>query len=247
MIKNVINQLLIKISGYQIEKSYKLDLDHRLKSDEKRIISNVSKRTMTNPNSLANLISATKYLNNGEIEGAFVECGVWRGGSALAFCLASLEAGVQSRLIYLFDTFEGYTNTGERDFQISDGVKAEVLFNKDPNYVCSASLIDVQNGFKEIGYPNELIHYIVGDIIKTPLDKLPDKIALLRLDTDYYHSTLWELENLYPRLVSGGVLIIDDYDHWNGSRQACDEYFKKAENRNFISHMEYGRIMIKYE
>ena len=245
MFKLVINRTLRKLTGYQISKPYSLQQDYKLKIEDREIIQEVSSRTMTNTNSLMNLISATRYLNAASIKGAFVECGVWRGGSALAFCLTTLKSGGQLRPVYLFDTFEGFVDTGEQDFQLSDGRNASGLFDLEINYVCEASLIDVQNGFDAIEYPKNLVNYRVGDITRTAIDQLPGKIALLRLDTDYYESTKWELENLYPLLQTGGILIVDDYDHWNGSRKACDEYFKKNGNHNFLMHMENGRIMIK--
>ena len=71
------------------------------------------------------------------------------------------------------------------------------------------------------------IKFIEGEVEKTLLyeENLPKKISILRLDTDFYSSTKKELEILYPRLVSGGVCIIDDYGYWKGARQAVDEYF----------------------
>jgi hypothetical protein len=72
----------------------------------------------------------------------------------------------------------------------------------------------------------------------------PTKIALLRLDTDWYESTKWELEILYPRLISGGVLIIDDFGYWDGARKAVVEYF--ADNPILLNYIDgTGRIAIK--
>jgi hypothetical protein len=201
---------------------------------------------MTNSNSIANLVAATKYVNNMNIQGAFVECGVWRGGSAMAFCLSSLEQGVDTRELFLLDTYEGFSQVNEVDFEISNGKLASDLLKIDTNYLCHASLNDVKIGMRETKYPTDKIHYLVGDVVNTDLTLLPKEIAILRLDTDYYDSTKWELENLFPLLVEGGVLIIDDYDHWNGCRQACDEYFMNKDSI-FLIQMQYGRIMIKNE
>ena len=75
---------------------------------------------------------------------------------------------------------------------------------------------------------------------------LPDQISLLRLDTDFYESTKIELEILYPKLSSGGVLIIDDYGHWKGSRKAVDEYFELDKNFMWLHRIDYAsRILIK--
>jgi hypothetical protein len=64
---------------------------------------------------------------------------------------------------------------------------------------------------------------MVEDTLKN--EPLPERIAILRLDTDFYESTKIELELLYPRLAPGGVLIVDDYGLWQGSKKAVDEYF----------------------
>ncbi len=76
--------------------------------------------------------------------------------------------------------------------------------------------------------------------------RIPDEIALLRLDTDWYTSTLHELHHLYPRLAKHGILIIDDYGHWQGARQAVDEYFKDAGPDLYLHRIDYtGRILVK--
>ena len=75
-------------------------------------------------------------------------------------------------------------------------------------------------------------------------DNLPEKISLLRLDTDFYNSTKIELEILYPKLINDGFLIIDDYGHWKGSRKAVDDYFN---NKKPFIHIvdETCRLIIK--
>ena len=75
------------------------------------------------------------------------------------------------------------------------------------------------------GYPAERVHLVRGPVEETIPGAAPDALALLRLDTDWYASTRHELEHLYPRLATGGVLIVDDYGHWEGARRAVDEYF----------------------
>jgi hypothetical protein len=75
---------------------------------------------------------------------------------------------------------------------------------------------------------------------------MPDAIALLRLDTDWHASTHHELRHLFPRLVKGGVLIIDDYGHWRGARQAVDEYFAASEVKILLNRVDYtGRIGVR--
>jgi hypothetical protein len=92
-------------------------------------------------------------------------------------------------------------------------------------------------------YPFERIVLVKGPVEKTRPDTVPESIALLRLDTDWYESTRHELTHLYPRLSSGGVLIVDDYGHWQGSRKAVDEFLG---GRLFLSRIDYtGRLAIK--
>ena len=90
--------------------------------------------------------------------------------------------------------------------------------------------------------------FIEGDILKTLLNKsnVPDKISVLRLDTDWYESTKIELEVLYPKLQKGGVILIDDYGHWGGCKKAVDEYFSKMQNKPLFIPSDYtGRVAVK--
>jgi hypothetical protein len=93
---------------------------------------------------------------------------------------------------------------------------------------CKRSLKHVKGCLEETGvYDEDKLRFVVGPVEKTLLDpaNLPERIAVLRLDTDWYASTKAELKHLYPRLSSGGTLIVDDYGHWYGCRQAVNEYF----------------------
>jgi|LakMenE01Jun11ns_1017448.scaffolds.fasta_scaffold9741419_1 hypothetical protein len=245
LMKQQINRLLKWSTGYHLAKDYSVENDARYSPFESQIFLECRDRTMTSPNSISNLISAVDYLDAEKIEGAFVECGVWRGGSTLAFCLATLSMDLSRREVFLYDTFEGFTETSSEDFQITDGRSASDLFNIDKNYICSASLRDVKDGIEKSGYPSHLINYVVGDVLQTIPKTLPKSIALLRLDTDYFDSTLHELQHLFPLVSSGGVVIIDDYDHWNGSRKACDEYFKSKNENVLLMRMESGRMFVK--
>jgi predicted O-methyltransferase YrrM len=94
---------------------------------------------------------------------------------------------------------------------------------------CYASLDQVSQNFAAAGLSTKTSHFVKGDVMETLKDNLPEQISVLRLDTDWYESTRFELEVLYPRLSKGGVLIIDDYGHWSGSRKATDEYFSSIQ------------------
>jgi hypothetical protein len=116
------------------------------------------------------------------------------------------------------------------------------------NIWCIASIEDVQENFSSVGYPSHLVHYVKGDVeetLKMP-ENLPDQVALLRLDTDWYASTKKELDILFPRLVKGGVCLIDDYGHWEGARRAVDEYLMENELFPLMHVTDYtGRVFVK--
>jgi O-methyltransferase len=216
--------------------------------DEYRdIIRAVRPFTMTSNDKLHALISATRYVHDFKIPGAIVECGVWRGGSMHAVARTFDTRGDHSRDLYLFDTFEGMTQPTEKDSR-HDGETATHLLATSPRgtavWAC-ASLKEVQQGFVGVPYDPGRIHYVKGPVEQTIPDQAPEQIALLRLDTDWYESTRHELHHLYPRLVSGGVLLIDDYGWWKGSRTATQEFLKETGARLLLIRMASGRIAVK--
>jgi O-methyltransferase len=202
--------------------------------DAKTVIEQVLPYTMTSVDKLFALITATRHIAETGVQGDFVECGVWRGGSMHAVARTLHNAGVTDRDLYLFDTFEGMTEPTERDVRIGHGshrTAAQMLerADKNANVWAVASLEDVQEGVRTLPYPQERFHFVKGPVEETIPEAAPHRIALLRLDTDWYESTRHELEHLYDRLVPGGVLIIDDYGSWQGSKEATDEFLAKLE------------------
>ena len=191
---------------------------------------------------------ACTYVINSKIDGDFVECGVWRGGNAILAAMIFTSHNCDKK-IYLFDTFEGMTAPSQRDRDSLGGklALAEYLRNSrsDHNAWCYASVSEVEFNFRKAGLLNENIVFVKGDVEHTLCDcsQLPEKIALLRLDTDWYASTKKELEILYPRVCAGGVLIIDDYGHWAGAKEAVDEYFSADIGRPLLQYVDYTRRM----
>jgi O-methyltransferase len=216
------------------------------------IIQKVQSFTGSTSERLIGLINSVRYLSENRIAGDIVECGVWRGGSMMAAALALVEFSTPSRDLYLYDTFEGMTRPTEDDKNIIGQSASELLaktVKRDTghgNVWCIAGLEDVRRNMFSTGYPEDRIRFIKGPVEETIPQTIPDQIALLRLDTDWYASTAHELKYLYPRLVSGGVLILDDYGHWLGARKAVDEYFGMAQFRPFMNKLDYtGRLIIK--
>ena len=203
---------------------------------------------MTTPARVYSLVRAVEYISRNQVPGAFVECGVWRGGSMMAVAMTLLRLGVTDRELYLYDTFEGMTEPGAQDVTPSGERASEILARSDPgsNIWAIASLEDVREAVLGVGYPEERIHFVVGPVEETVPDGVPDQIALLRLDTDWYASTKHELVHLYPRLTSSGVLIIDDYGHWQGARKAVDEYIDENRLPLLLNRIdETGRVAVK--
>lgn len=240
--------------GYHIVKfdknnppwEYPSDFDPELR----RIIDKVKPFTMTLQERLFANYQAVNYISRNGIEGAVTECGVWRGGSTMAMLYTLLSRQDKSRDIYMYDTYEGMSEPGAMDKAYSGDPADELLKNSDKNdpgsVWCYASLEDVQRNVLSTGYPADRIHFIKGKVENTIPATIPEKIAILRLDTDWYESTLHELEHLYPRLQSGGVLLIDDYGHWQGARKAVDEFISEKKLRLLLCRTDYsGRIAIK--
>ena len=215
------------------------------------IIEKVKPYTMTSNGRLFGLIEAVKYVIKHNIPGDFVECGVWKGGSMMAIAETLIQLGITDRQLYLYDTFEGMTAPTENDIdslnRTADRQLKENFYSKETNIVWAYSGLDeVKNNMSVINYPTQNIHYVKGDILKTIPETISSTIALLRLDTDWYESTKHEMIHLFPLLQRNGVLIIDDYGFWRGSRKAIDEYVEENKVQILLNRMdETGRIALK--
>jgi len=221
---------------------------------DRAIVEQVVPFTMTGAARLLATIDSVRHCVGREIPGAFAECGVWRGGSVLAMLLTLRDLGVDDRDVYLYDTFEGMTEPTEHDTSKFDRPAVEEWREAESE---GARLYDrafdpetfnedvVRANVARAGYSEARLHFVKGPVEETIPGTLPDGLALLRLDTDWYESTLHELEHLYPLLAPGGVLIIDDYGHWEGARRAVDEYFADRD-APLLSRIDYtGRIGVK--
>jgi hypothetical protein len=224
-----------------------------LSPEDRSIVERALPYTMTGIPRLAALIQSVRYCIRSDIPGSFVECGVWRGGSVLAI-IATLQALNRSdRDVYLFDTFMGMPEPTELDVsQYSPPSRPPWRAARRQQ---SWSTFFAGSEFSEAavratvvgtGYPDDRLHFIVGRVEDTLPASAPRAIALLRLDTDWYESTRYELVHLYPRLSSGGVLLIDDYGHWQGARRAVDEYFANDQRPPLLTPIDYSaRIGVK--
>jgi hypothetical protein len=208
----------------------------------------VQSRTMTSVPRIDALRSSVEHLERNAIAGDIVECGVWRGGSIMAAGLTLMRLGAMRRL-WLYDTFEGMPPPGAVDRDYNGRSAAELMASEPPetsHIWARSSLDDVQAGMGETGYPSVLITYVVGPVEVTLPGTLPERIALLRIDTDWYSSTYHELVHLWPRLSPGGILIIDDFGHWAGAKKAVERYFSEIKLSPFLHRIDQtGRLVIK--
>jgi len=211
--------------------------------------------TMTSIERMYALYQATRHVVARDIPGDLVECGVWRGGSVMLMATALLAAGRTDRTIWLYDTFDGVTPPTDRDVEARSGRPAAELLaarrtTRDDNYWGVASRAEVERNLLATGYPMDRFRFVAGDVATTlgatAPATVPETVALLRLDTDWYGSTRHELEQLYPRLARGGVLILDDYGYWRGARAAADEYLASLSAPPLLHRIDCtGRIAVK--
>ena len=157
------------------------------------------------------------------LSGDFVECGVAAGHSSLIAALCLQSAGHAGRDMYLYDTYQGFC------FNLDDekDMDGKSIREYDLSQYCTehTTVDSVLNKILSSGIDSSRVKPVVGLVEDTIPKVTPSSIAVLRLDVDLYEPTLHCLQHLYPLLVEGGYLIIDDYGHWQGCRQAVDEYF----------------------
>lgn len=201
--------------------------------------------TMTSVERMHALWSAVRYVAGRDVPGDYVECGVWRGGSSMLASLEFQRLGCAERRFFLYDTFEGMVEP-----TTEDGAEARHEWARhqrsDHNDWCLSPLEEVQRNMLSTGLPTDRLELVKGRVEDTIPETAPARIALLRLDTDWYASTRHELVQLFPRLESGGVLIIDDYGAWEGARRAVDEYFAEHDISLLLVRVdETGRVAVK--
>jgi O-methyltransferase len=249
---------VVRRYGYEIVRadstadSSTIDLEFPPDFDEatKATVRSVQGFTMTGPEKLFALCHGVRHIVAHGIPGAIVECGVWRGGSMMAVARTLLEKGDTSRDLYLFDTFQGMPAPTEHDIDIHgvnvlDKWKSQKRNRFTPSEA-SASLSEVRSAMTTVGYDSSRVHFVKGMVEHTIPRAAPPAIALLRLDTDYYASTRHEMFELYPRLVPGGVLIVDDYGCFKGSEKAVDEFLAVSGEPLLLHRIDYScRVAVK--
>jgi O-methyltransferase len=205
------------------------------------------------------------YCERRQIRGAFVECGVWKGGAVGIMAKANLQYGSFRRHLHLFDAFDDICAPnaeidGQRaveDMSFYAGVidKDKIKGQLEP----VTGFYDKLGGFgtidsckilleNTIGYPGEFIHFHKGWFQDTlPMKHTEiDEIAILRLDGDWYESIKICLDYLFDKVVAGGLVVIDDYGYYDGCTKAVDEFLEKRNIKTFLSYSSVGcRYFVK--
>ena len=253
MIKNSIKKVLKKFS-YEIKKIKEINIlifNSNKKNNFEEYYQICKKESLNvSKERFVSLYQSINYIYKNDIEGDFVECGVFMGGSAMMISFAMREfdkINNSSKNLWLYDTFEGMANPTIHDENILNEKATTELKNKtkkeNSKDIWAYSSIDyVKQNIKKTNIKLERVKYIKGLVEKTLIKDKPKKISLLRLDTDFYESTKIELEELYPLLETGGIIIIDDYGHWKGCKKAVDEYFKDKKNI-FFQQIDYSGLI----
>lgn len=197
------------------------------------------------------LYKSVRYVNTHNIKGDFVECGVYKGGQSMLMAYTLLQYGEENRKIWMYDTYLGMAKPTDIDTSLSGETKASEEWKKknmgDYNEWILSPLSDVRENMYKTGYPEQNINFVKGKVEDTIPQNSPQKISILRLDTDFYESTYHELKHLFPRLVRGGVLIVDDYNFWKGSRKATDEYFEDNDVQMLLTKVGSGAVGVKLD
>ena len=207
--------------------------------------------TMTSAERMYSLYKAVNYILENNIPGDFVECGVWKGGSALLIAKMLADKNIVDRKVILYDTYEGMSEPTEQDKntvgQSATSLLKESSIEIQDSIWCYSSFEEVKNNLSLSKLLPECIIMIKGKVEDTIPVQLPtNSISLLRLDTDWYESTKHELNYLYPLLNQNGVIIIDDYGHWEGCRKAVDEYVLNNNLTILFNRIDNtGRLAIK--
>ena len=246
-VKNFIKKIFSLFGLIVINKNQKIV---ELSDEDYQLINLIKKYSMTTEIRMYNLLQSLRQIKYKNIPGDYVECGVWKGGNIMLIKKFLENENIENKKIYAFDTFEGMPDPDKNDFDLAKNVSASALLNNDKDKTSNlwgfCSLEDVKKNLTKNLKDTHNIYFIKGRVEETlnVKENIPEKISLLRLDTDWYSSTKKELEVLYEKVSPGGVIIIDDYGHWGGAKKAVDEFFK--DKYVWMHYVDYAcRLIIK--
>ena len=253
LLKKIIHKLLLffNLEISRIKSPYHQDMNEEFI----KIYEECERFTYTPMERMFVLYKLVKHIIINKIPGDIVECGVWQGGSCMLIAKTLMLHGDIDRKIYLYDTFEGYNEPTTKDIEIISGKPVKEVLQSKKNFVedknnfltwCYAPLDLVKNNLLSTKYPEDKLILVKGKVEETIPKIIPDNIALMRLDTNWYESTKHELTHLYPIIVKHGVICLNDYGHYQGAQDAYKEYWKENNIESCLIRTDYSnRVAIK--
>ncbi|MBI3551715.1 MAG: class I SAM-dependent methyltransferase [Elusimicrobia bacterium] len=261
MIKRSLKKVFDRL-GYEVRKKGAPRLGYDLEDEARRLIEKVRPYTMLPDERLITLYQQVVHCESAGVPGDFVECGVWKGGAVALMALANLKRGAARRSIHLFDAF---TQICEPDKAV-DGAKAVRQAREFGRGGSAEGRMRPLEGFydsmggpgtlegnkdlleRQVRYDPAFLHYHRGWFQETMPQDAPKigRIAILRLDGDWYASTKVCLEHLYDKVVKGGFVVVDDYGCYEGCRKAVDEFRSERKIADYLHHIDAdGRYWLK--
>jgi hypothetical protein len=178
---------------------------------------------------LDNLQHCVESVIEDKVPGDLIETGVWRGGACILMRAILLQNGVTDRTVWVADSFEGLPEPDAGRFPTeAQAFHGPVITKSYDRFAAGLDL--VQANFKAFGMLDGQVKFLKG-WFKDTLPGAPiERLAVIRLDGDYYESTMDPLNALYDKLSVGGYVIVDDYgeDLWTNCRQAIEDFRKSA-------------------
>lgn len=240
-IKSIVKSFLGR-QGYALKRARIDGLPFDFTEEESKLVASVQKFTMTDGERIIGLQRAVRYICDNEVPGDFVECGVWKGGSSMVAAI-EFKKREDYRDLFLLDS---YDMPIPAPLEIDKDVNGHNIFGgatETQPYWNAATVEEVRSNILSTGYPERNLKIVKGLVSKTIPSETPDSICILRLDTDTYESTKHEMEQLYPSLSSGGILIVDDYGTHSGARKAVEDYFSGAGSRPMITRLDNSGVI----
>ena len=205
--------------------------------------------TMTSVERMFDLYKSVEYVVRAGIPGDIVECGVWRGGSMMLVAKTLQLLGDTSRGLWLYDTFEGHPKPSEDEVDLwghraADDWRANLKPEGTTDWG-RVGIEEVSANMASTGYPGP-VKLVKGMVEETARLPTASAFAIARLDTDWFPSAQVSMEVFWPRLSRGGVLIVDDYGHYKGQREAVDSYFARNGITVKLNRVDYScRTVVK--
>ena len=252
---------ILRMAGYTLARTPRsrelTPEEARDRFDFEAAFSRVRQYSMVGSLGMRSLYDQAVFCERNGIEGAFVECGVWKGGAVGLMALVNFRHSVVRRPLHLFDAFDDICEP-DADIDGSRAMRevADWTRGRRPagRLIPLAGIYANRGGpghsgevrrflEEEIGYDREAMHLHVGWFQDTLPDAVSviDKIAILRLDADWYYSTKVCLDALFSKVVPGGFVVVDDYGAYEGCRRAVDEFIARLDKPRFL-HNVNGEI-----